>query len=187
MSLLPPVISGSLNPLQLDAPSLPTRHPSMKNLGQILIRPAEAGDEDGILQCLAAAFEPYAASYTPEAYADTVLDGDALADRLRKMHVLVASSRGAIAGTVAGSLTDGEGHLRGMAVLPEYRGSGMAGMLLTAIEGWLKDAGCKRVTLDTTLPLLAAIKFYENNGYRRSGRIADFFGMPLVEYVKEFA
>ena len=60
-------------------------------------------------------------------------------------------------------------------------------MLLRKIEDWLKDKGCARVTLDTTLPLAAAIKFYEKNGYRRSGQVTDFFGMPLVEYVKELA
>ena len=73
-----------------------------------------------------------------------------------------------------------------MAVLPELRGSGLAAALLTEIEMWLKNHGCKRITLDTTLPLNAAIKFYENNGYKRSGRLEDFFDMPLVEYVKQF-
>ena len=158
----------------------------MQNLGQFLIRPAEIGDERGILRCLAAAFEPYRVSYTPEAYADTVLDEASLAERLQRMQVLVASSAREIAGTVAASLAGGEGHLRGMAVLPACRGNGLAAALLTAIEKWLRNQGCSRVTLDTTLPLQAAIKFYEKNGYRRSGRIADFFGMPLVEYVKEF-
>ena len=33
-------------------------------------------------------------------------------------------------------------------------------------------------------PLQRAIRFYERNGYRPSGRVADFFGMPLFEYVK---
>jgi hypothetical protein len=28
------------------------------------------------------------------------------------------------------------------------------------------------------------MKFYEKNGYRGSAKIADFFGMPLREYVK---
>jgi hypothetical protein len=28
------------------------------------------------------------------------------------------------------------------------------------------------------------MRFYERHGYRRSGRISDFFGMPLIEYVK---
>ena len=157
----------------------------MQNLGQFLIRPAKNGDEHGILRCLAAAFEPYRASYTPEAYADTVLDETSLAERLQRTHVLVAPYTEEIAGTVAASQANGEGHLRGMAVLPECRGNGLAAALLTGIEGWLHEHGCKRVTLNTTLPLQAAIKFYEKNGYRRSGQIADFFGMPLVEYVKE--
>ena len=157
----------------------------MKNLGEILIRPAEAGDEDGILRCLAEAFGPYRTEYTSQAFADTVLEGPTLAARMQSMYVIVASSAGEIVGTVAGSLADGEGHLRGMAVLPKLRGTGLAGALLKTIEFWLKDHGCRRVTLDTTLPLGAAMKFYENNGYRKSGHVTDFFGMPLVEYVKE--
>ena len=60
-----------------------------------------------------------------------------------------------------------------------------AAALLAAVEEWLHSRGCKRVTLDTTLPLRAAMKFYEKNGYRRSGIVTDFFGMPLLEYVKE--
>src|SRR5215475_16102705 len=115
----------------------PPRHPSMKNLGEILIRAAEPEDESGILQCLAEAFEPYRAQYTPEAYADTVLDQASLGRRMRQMHVLVAVSVKEIAGTVAGSAENGKGHLRGMAVLPERQGSGLAAALLAAIEtGW---------------------------------------------------
>jgi len=69
-------------------------------------------------------------------------------------------------------------------VLPELRGTGVAGQLLSAIETWLREQGCKRVTLNTTLPLQAAMRFYEKNGYVRSGTTSDFFGMALVEYVK---
>jgi len=29
------------------------------------------------------------------------------------------------------------------------------------------------------------MRFYEKHGYRRSGKVSDFFGMPLVEYVKQ--
>jgi len=28
------------------------------------------------------------------------------------------------------------------------------------------------------------MRFYEKHGYRRSGKVSDFFGMPLVEYAK---
>jgi|SRR5690349_13214949 GNAT superfamily N-acetyltransferase len=157
----------------------------MRNLGEIVIRPAKAGDEEGILRCLAVAFEPYRAQYTSEGYRDTVLDEVLLRDRLRQMHILVAVYSEGIVGTIAASLGDGEAHLRGMAVMPEWHGNGLAARLLQEIEAWLRNQGCRRVTLNTTLPLKTAMKFYEKNAYRKSGRLSDFFGMPLVEYVKE--
>ena len=149
------------------------------------IRAADHGDAAAILQCLAAAFAPYRAEYTPAGFADTVLSPETVHLRLQQMHVLVATVAGNVVGTVSGVCHDGEGHLRGMAVLPEWRGQCVAAKLLAAIESWLGSRGCKRITLDTTLPLKAAMKFYEKNGYRRSGNIADFFGMPLLEYVKQ--
>lgn len=105
---------------------------------------------------------------------------------MQKMHILVAVSDGEIIGTVSGAACEGgEGHLRGMAVLPQYAGTGVAAELLNVIETWLRQRGCTRVTLDTTLPLQAAMKFYEKHGYLHSSRVSDFFGMPLVEYVKQ--
>src|SRR5262249_44750371 len=44
--------------------------------------------------------------------------------------------------------------------------------------------GCGRVRLDTTRHLGRAIRFYETHGFRASGRVSDFFGMELFEYVK---
>jgi GNAT superfamily N-acetyltransferase len=109
---------------------------------QYSIRPAGEGDQPGILNCLAVAFEPYRKNYTVGAFADTVLDAATLAERMREMHILVATSEAAtseatpesaILGTVAGAVFGHEGYLRGMAVLPELRGAGVAGQLLSAM------------------------------------------------------
>jgi GNAT superfamily N-acetyltransferase len=151
---------------------------------QYSIRPAVESDQEGILHCLATAFEPYRKDYTAGAFADTVLDAATLRERMRRMYMLVAASESAILGTIAAGVSRDKGHLRGMAVLSELRGAGVAGQLLSAIEAWLREQGCNRVTLNTTLPLQAAMRFYEKNGYVRSGRTSDFFGMTLVEYVK---
>jgi len=149
------------------------------------IRQAREGDEHAILKCLAEAFEPYGEQYTRGAYADTVLDDASLHARMQTMQVMVAVSNGEVIGTVAGAESHtGEGHLRGMAVLPTYKGTGVSAQLLEAIEAWLRLRGCTRISLDTTQPLLAAMKFYEKHGYSRSGNVSDFFGMPLIEYVK---
>ena len=151
----------------------------------LTIRRALPGDAVAILGCLSAAFAPYREQYTPPAFADTVLDRASLQQRMQSMEVLVAVIDGVVVGTIAAAVSDErEGHLRGMAVLPEYKGTGVAGQLLNGVEAFLKKQGCTRVTLDTTLPLQAAIKFYAKHGYSFSGRTSDFFGMPLLEYSK---
>jgi GNAT superfamily N-acetyltransferase len=91
-----------------------------------------------------------------------------------------------VVGTVSCSQTDErEGHIRGMAVRPEWQGASVAAQLLQRVESELRDRKCSRVSLDTTEPLRRAMRFYERNGYQRSGKVTDFFGMALIEYIKE--
>jgi GNAT superfamily N-acetyltransferase len=152
----------------------------------VQIRVADTGDAPQIAACLETAFAPYRDFYAPQAYADTVPSIDGILRRLASMRVLVAVDGDQVAGTIAGALNEqGEGHLRGMAVLTPWQGSGIATQLLTALEDYLGAQGCCRVTLDTTLPLQRAIRFYQSHGYRHSGVIGDFFGMPLYEYAKD--
>jgi ribosomal protein S18 acetylase RimI-like enzyme len=151
------------------------------------IRRASITDAEQILSCLQAAFEPYRHEYTPAGFADTVLSSQTIAARLQLMTLFVAEDKvGTIVGTVGSSVVSAEeGHIRGMAVLPDWHGRGVAEELLRAAEEELRQQGCKRISLDTTAPLKRAIKFYERNGYRASGKVNDFFGMQLFEYLKE--
>jgi ribosomal protein S18 acetylase RimI-like enzyme len=154
----------------------------------VLIRRAETRDAGAVLACLHAAFEPYRRHYSPAGFADTTLDSKTIQHRMAEMTVFVAENNGDVIGTIAGNvvaLSGGdEGHIRGMAVLAEWQGLGVAELLLAAAESELRSRGCKQITLDTTAPLERAIKFYERHGYQRSGKVGDFFGMPLYEYVK---
>ena len=151
------------------------------------IRRAAAEDASRILRCLHAAFEPYRALYTREGFQDTVLDAETLRGRLASMTVLVAAEHERVVGTVAYSVRGSEGHLRGMAVLPERQGSDIAAGPLSRAEADLRGLGCTRLTLDTTEPLRRAIRFYERRGFAPTGRVADFFGMPLHEYARSLA
>ena len=149
------------------------------------IRPAAAPDAEGIVDCLRIAFEPYRAHYTPAAFADTLPDTNGIADRLRSMTLFVAVHDGTVVGTIGCAIHEGrEGHLRGMAVRPEWQGSDVARRLIDAAEAELLARSCVRVTLDTTEPLKRAARFYEKCGYRRTGRTTGFFGMPLTEFAK---
>jgi ribosomal protein S18 acetylase RimI-like enzyme len=150
------------------------------------IRRATSADAPGILACLGAAFEDYRDLYTPEAFLDTVLTPKTLQERLEKMAVFVATDSGnQIVGTIACVvLTAEEGHLRGMAVFPSMRGTGIAEELLNHAESELRSCKCRRITLDTTELLQRAMRFYEKRGYSRSGKITDFLGMRLIEHYK---
>jgi GNAT superfamily N-acetyltransferase len=149
------------------------------------IRKATLADAESILTCLAAAFETYRNEYTPEGFRDTVLTRNTIRRRLSSMCVFVAVYADKIVGTIGcNTVSAREGHLRGMAVWPEWQGSGVAQALLQAAETELRNRQCKRVTLDTTEPLKRAVRFYEKNGFSASDRVSDFFGMRLYEYVK---
>jgi len=149
------------------------------------IQRAVENDGPAILACLAAAFAPYCNQYTPDAFADTVLDSATVQRRICDMCVfIVVSDDDTIIGTIGCKANGGEGHLRGMAVLPQWQGTSVASSLLEAAEAELRCAGCKFVTLDTTRPLERAIHFYQRHGFGASGRVSDFFGMELFEYTK---
>jgi GNAT superfamily N-acetyltransferase len=153
---------------------------------KISLRTATYDDAAGILACLQAAFADYRGLYAPAAFLDTVLTPETLRGRLVNMDVFVALfPSGQIVGTIACHLiSPEEGHIRGMAVVPEWQGAGIATQLLERAEAELRRRRCARITLDTTEPLQRAMRFYERHGYRRSGKISDFFGMPLFEYHK---
>jgi len=155
----------------------------------ISIRKATKRDAQGILACLRAAFEEFREAYTPDAFLDTVLTAETLQERLKTMSVFVAvNSDDEVIGTIACNVASaGEGHLRGMAVSPSMRGSGIAAQLLNHAESELRRKNVERITLDTTEPLQRAMRFYEKHGYRRSGRFGDFFAMPLIEYQKKLS
>jgi GNAT superfamily N-acetyltransferase len=149
-----------------------------------LIRTADVKDAEGILACLSAAFAEYRSQYTAEAFADTVLTRETIWHRMAEMCLFVAVEDALVVGTIGYSTEGSEGHLRGMALLPAWRGTGVAAELLERAEIALRKSGCQRVTLDTTEPLTRAIRFYVRHGFSPTGRAFDFFGMRLFEYTK---
>lgn len=155
-------------------------------MAEIVIRKAAVEDIEAVVRCLQIAFAPYREAYSAEGFADTVVDAEALASRMHTMTVFVAQADRQTVGTIAaGVVSAGEGHIRGMAVLPEWQGSPVGIRLLTAAERELGSRGCRYITLDTTAPLERAIRFYEKHGYRRSGKLGDFYGQPLYEFRKD--
>jgi ribosomal protein S18 acetylase RimI-like enzyme len=155
---------------------------------KIEIRRAGMSDAAGIVNCLAAAFDEYRSLYSTAGYADTTLNSETVLRRLTETTVYVAvDEKGEVVGTVSWSrTTPGEGHLRGMAVQPEYQGSGAADHLIERVEADIRDSGCRFASLETMGFLKRSIRFYEKRGYRRTGQIKDFFGQPAHRFTKSF-
>jgi DNA-binding MarR family transcriptional regulator len=65
------------------------------------------------------------------------------------------------------------GEIKRMWVDPEWRGCGLAGRLLSALEDRAGELGYRQVYLDTNATLVEAIAMYERAGYRHIERYND--------------
>jgi len=57
------------------------------------------------------------------------------------------------------------GEVKRLYVLPQWRGRGVAELLLTGLEAFAREIGYRALYLDTKDDLTAAIRFYRRHGY----------------------
>jgi N-acetylglutamate synthase-like GNAT family acetyltransferase len=153
--------------------------------GDFEIRRATTEDAHAIAYVLQKSFREFRPLYTDGGFEATALCVERVMERIEEGPVWVASRGGAVFGTVAAVVKDESVYLRGMAVLPEARGSGAGAKLLQEVEGWAKDERCKRLFLSTTPFLDSAIRLYERFGFGRANENAQhLFGTPLFTMEK---
>ena len=157
----------------------------MNSSSSIEIRVAEVADTAAIASLLAASFADYFALYTPAGYAATAITAHEIASRMKEGPVWVALGDGLIVGTVS-VVAQGESlYIRGMAVLPSARGTGIGVALLRQVEQFAANGSFKRLYLSTTPFLDRAIRLYEHFGFRRiTAGPHDLFGTPLFTMEK---
>ena len=81
---------------------------------------------------------------------------------------LLGDVQGEQAGFVWGSIAaDGRGEVVELFVNERVRGRGLGRHLLSAVEQSLQKAGASRITLDVSSRNIAAMRFYERQGYQR--------------------
>ena len=153
---------------------------------EIHIRLAEPPDAAAIANVLYESFTEYEPLYTQQGFAATTPGADQILVRMREGPVWIAHSGANVLGTVAAVLRGGSAYMRGMAVLPTSRGTGVGSRLLKCVENWASSQGCSRVFLSTTPYLAAAIRLYESFGFRRTDEGPhDLFGTPLFTMEKD--
>lgn len=154
----------------------------------IIKRTTDIKDARAIHNVLYEAFEPYRPQYTTEALNATVVITEKLEKRIADPEsvVLIAVYDNEIAGTVSLLNTDENNiYIASMAVKPEYHGKGVGSMLLKKTDKIASEKQCQKLILETSAPLIDAIRLYEKFGYERTGRTTDYYGVTIFEMVKE--
>lgn len=154
-------------------------------LAAVTIRRAGPEDASAIARVLYEAFVEFRALYTDGGFAATALRAEEIPIRLQEGPVWVALRDGAVAGTVAAVVKGTSVYVRGMAVLPGARGSGVGAALLRTVESWAVGERCGRLFLSSTPFLISAIRLYEGFGFRRmEEEPQDLFGTELFTMEK---
>ena len=73
-----------------------------------------------------------------------------------------------------GCETSPVGYIEGWFVYPEFRGSGIAGMLVSAAENWAREKGCSEMASDTWLDNEVSIRAHAKLGYHEAERLVHF-------------
>jgi GNAT superfamily N-acetyltransferase len=149
------------------------------------IRLADQEYAAAISRVLYESFVEFKPLYTPGGFAATALAVDQVIERMLEGPIWIAHKAGTVLGTVAAVIKGPSVYIRGMAVLPEARGSGTGAALLGVAEKWAADEGYCHVFLSTTPFLHSAIHLYEKAGFRRKDETPqNLFGTPLFTMEK---
>jgi putative acetyltransferase len=154
-------------------------------VGDIQIRLATPEDAEAISRVLFDAFIEFKPLYTPKGFSATAISAEQVLARMREGPTWLAVRGGELLGTVAAVVKNESLYMRGMAVLPIARGSGVGTRLVMQVEHFAGEHGCRLVFLSTTPFLDAAIRLYQKHGFlRRKEEPQDLFGTPLFTMEK---
>ena len=93
-----------------------------------------------------------------------------------------ADAGGTLVGTISLTRAGDDGEIGNVAVLPEYRGRGIAGALLArALEYGERQQGMTLFTLEVRAGNAAAIHLYESAGFRTEGIRPRFYTDPAED------
>jgi GNAT superfamily N-acetyltransferase len=153
---------------------------------QIEIRRATPEDAPAIVSLLYEAFVKFKPLYTDGGFSATTPNAAQILVRMNEGPTWLAM-RGEVAlGTVAALVKSQSAYIRGMAVLPSARASGVGAALLRHVENWAVSQGCSRVFLSTTPFLSGAIRLYEKSGFQRTAEGPhELAGTPLFTMEKK--
>ena len=145
------------------------------------MRLATEADAKDISDILLTSFREFKSLYTPEGFAATTPTLNEILTRLSEGPIWVATLDRRKVGTVSVVVQGSDLYVRGMAVLPDARGAGVAVSLFRLVDEYANVQGCKREFLSTTPFLDRAIAFYKGLGFKKiDDGPTDLFGTSLL-------
>ncbi len=96
-------------------------------------------------------------------------------------HFLAAKSRNNTIGYIGVHEIVGEAYIANVAVLPAYRGYGVASRLMDAAENGAKERGCEFISLEVRKSNEVAIALYKKRGYETFGERKNFYTNPAED------
>ena len=154
-------------------------------MNDIHIQIATASDAENISKVLFDSFIQFKSFYTDKAFAATTISAAEVIKRMEEGNVWIALKDNVIIGTVAVVKKEEGLYIRGMAVLPEARGSKTGWKLLEQVQQYAVENNFKSLLLSTTPYLISAIHLYEKFGFKQIGDMDDsFFGTMILQMKK---
>jgi GNAT superfamily N-acetyltransferase len=143
----------------------------------VTIRPADRADYPAMRRVVLAAYQQYTDDIPPDLLSTYLADLVDFERHAQHGQLLVAEIGGRISASAAFYRDAAEQQLgwptgwssgRGLAVLPEARGSGVATAMLAEVERLSQEAGARVFAFHTASFMSKAIQLYERLGYQRA-------------------
>lgn len=155
-------------------------------MNNIKIQNATTDDAEAISKVLLDSFVQFKSFYSDKAFAATTISPGEVKKRMQEGNVWIALKDSIITGTVAVIKKGDALYIRGMAVLPEARGSKTGWKLLEKIEEYAIDNNFKSLSLSTTPYLASAVHLYIKFGFKQVGEMDNsFYGTQIIQMKKE--
>ena len=117
--------------------------------------------------------------FNPDGIAFIALPGPA-----REKAVFSGDNRpDAVLGYICAECRFGEGHILNVAVHPAHRRRGLARFMLSAVLDEMRKRDCKTVYLEVRVSNTAAIRLYEEAGFRQTGKRKLYYVRPFEDAV----
>ena len=139
---------------------------TLVNPGMIHIDKATTDHIDDIVKIEQACFST---PWSAQSIADSIADANT--------HILVALVDGVVAGYMGLQIFSGEGYVTNVAVLPEFRGQGVAKALINA----QLQNDMEFITLEVRQSNTPAINLYQSFGFEPVGKRPRFYSHPTED------